>query len=424
MYFPGIGEFIPGKRFAALPERKSPESEERLCPEEGSNIVAPTGANVKKQSSVTQEKTQEKTQGEKKMENYEKNYEDEDMEKMIKEFNQILASGRIPVMPDTNPMVKIVGANVFSWRDIERRDGSDYRFRPTGGKIERELYFYAYTPGEAGAAAEFPWPMALEEARGVLHKGNRILTVASSDATYTFSGVNISLHLSCLVFEANEEFVRQGIPVRVTRLDVQNDDDDNGHVYKDGEIPYIFNEHTRCPLTGIAVDASESRLIYLGVVGHKASVDSLWSTLSSSSNHILNVVPRVSGKGYFYPVPGYQRVVAQMLEQTSYHMAAIARSAIPGQWKAEDSEIYVLAFGQPIKELFYQRLNECLRLPLLRSWTEQLWIEGIGAYLVNRLYTLGDCTDGVSIITDNDRWGELLHRLISSGKLKIEEEEK
>ncbi len=72
MYFPGIGEFIPGKRFAALPERKSPESEEGLRPEEGSKVSSPYWGKrqktIERYTRKNTRKIQEKIQGEKKME--------------------------------------------------------------------------------------------------------------------------------------------------------------------------------------------------------------------------------------------------------------------------------------------------------------------------------------------------------------------
>ncbi len=360
-------------------------------------------------------------------------FKDPFMEEILQDASAILQEGNFPACRPGSSFARWIGIPALDWNDLESRGRGMYQHRVTGAWIrEYGRYLLVYVPnGQPLPKKLSTCPKKIDLVSAELDKGARTVTIQKHGEQVTFSGINCASYNE-LIVEINEELVRIGHEMRVVSL-VVVEGDASGHIYPKGNIPYLQNSHTRCPASGLALDKGSHTLVYAGLVGYKTSLDSLWATLCATTNtrrtaETLTVNGSHGSNWSHWCVPcagGYRRVVVPLPEQTSQHMCAIARTAAPGQWNAQDTVAYALCFGEDsISEVLFERLNECLKLPLLKSWAERLFQAALEKGLVTRLTVCGDCRDGVCIqLEDETKWTQLLEELLAQGVLNLEESE-
>ena len=164
---------------------------------------------------------------------------------------------------------------------------------------------------------------------------------------------------------------------------------------------------------------------YLGMVGHKAVLDSIWAIVQARQRktHFLQGRP-------VYPLASHYCQTWQHLpDYGAYHTTLIADPALQGKWQAGEEVIYLLGFegellGESTPEnqtqrMLTSRLSETLPIPILDEWHESLWEAGLVENLVVDLQTSGDCQEGYQVQLMESVWKEVITRLLKELKIRI-----
>lgn len=257
----------------------------------------------------------------------------------------------------------------------------------------------------------------------VLDYSNRTITIQNGDTVITFSSVNVAGSDWTMLKEINEALLERNAGVLVWKLSGVVSDPHIQHLYPDGKVPLIRNEHAQATVTGYATTMTNwnAELVYAGLVAHKTALESLHATLMQRKSLSLDGAPVVPG-GHFLvevvPMPDYGLI----------HAALICDAALPGKWSPQDERAYALVFKQPDREsadidallesAVLLRLREVLPHAVKDEWAHELFFRGSQRGLIDRLKTDGDCIAGASIHLDKD-WTALLSDLLTEAILTV-----
>jgi len=240
--------------------------------------------------------------------------------------------------------------------------------------------------------------------------GKEILTIANRGDLITFTNVLLPNDYSVLLEEINHRL--SGLGVVVWKINILDMVVTPRHLFSE-KIPRISNGETSALVTGYAINENNS-LVYVGMVGHKTSLLSIVSTLSQGKG--INL----SGHVYLEPLEKYIKTISPMPEYQSHHCLLLASPSIPGKWEHGQNHIYLPEFinGPKIKDLFIQRMNEALVIPLLPEWGDMIFDEGTDRGYITQLEVAGDCRACVAIDLERD-WNSLVVELLTQNEISL-----
>jgi hypothetical protein len=263
------------------------------------------------------------------------------------------------------------------------------------------------------------WTLAQAE----LDYSTRTITIKNDETVITFPSIDIGLAGWQLNRDINEQLQNQNAGVIVWKITGVVSDPAVQHLYEDGRIPTIRNEHAQGNVTGFAVTDSSwnSTLVYAGVVAHKTAIESLHATLLQRKGLSLDGNQAV-------PDGHFRLEVAPLPDFNLFHAALICDAALPGQWSPLDEKAYALVFRQSngdqldkdsqLESALLARLREVLPHPVKDEWAHELFTRGLEKDLIERLRTGGDCLDGVCINLDKD-WTTMLGDMLTENLLIV-----
>lgn len=272
-------------------------------------------------------------------------------------------------------------------------------------------------------------PKALQEARswasgeGLLDYSTRAISIRSGETVITFPSVDIAQEEWKLLQEVNAALAAQSAGVLIWRLSGTAGDPGIEHVYRDGKVPLIRNEHAQGTVTGYARTAASWNwsLVYAGVVAHKTAIESLHATLMQKKSLSLDGCPSA-------PDGHFRMEACPLPEFGLYHAALISDAALPGKWGPQDETAYALVFKQPgraetdldalLETAVLVRLREVLPHPVKDDWGRELFGRALEQGLIDRLQTAGDCLAGARIHLTKD-WTAILNDLLAENTLTV-----
>jgi hypothetical protein len=295
-------------------------------------------------------------------------------------------------------------------------------------KLEYELDVYRFTPldGRLPPGWEnFDLLIPIQPVTAVIDRSYRLAMVNAGDSEIVLTDVPVGENLYSLLYKINATLAVSHQPFVVWRLEWVAREADR---LWPSQIPQIKNEHGSAYVTGYAHDEA-GNLIYLGMVGHKTVLESIRATLQSRQPMRQRQKLFLQGRPV-YPMRGhYYQTWHHLPDYVAYHAVLIADSALPGKWQPEESAAYVLAFDGELTDrmnpeehtcfLLSSRLSEALPLPIMPSWSQQLWKAGKEKGLITELSAGGDCKAGYQIELLETAWIEILSRLLKEGKIEI-----
>lgn len=319
------------------------------------------------------------------------------------------------------------GVKRSSYR-TSRADGLIYDWTCEFGAIK------ALPGAPYGVAVVIPSPGArlpkdLQEAKtwavseAVLDYSTRTITVQDGDTFITFPSVNVAEVDWKQLQEINAALLAQNAGVLVWKLSGVVSNPDIQHLYPDGKVPMVRNEHAQATVTGYATTTTSwnAALIYAGVVAHKTAIESLHATLLQKKSLSLDGAPAV-------PDSHFRLEVVPMPDFGLYHAALICDAALPGKWNPQDEKAYALVFKQPGREgaeidarleaAVLVRLREVLPHAVKDEWAHELFARASEQGLIDRLRTAGDCLAGALIHLDKD-WTAMLSDLLAENVLTV-----
>ncbi len=272
-------------------------------------------------------------------------------------------------------------------------------------------------------------PKDLQEAKqwslgeAALDYSTRTVTIRSGELVITFPSVNLAMAGWTMLNEINAALVAQNAGVMAWKIYGLVSDPGIRHLYPDGAIPSVRNDHAQAVVTGYA--RTEARwnaaLVYIGAVAHKTAIESLHATLLQWKPLSLDGNP-VMPEGHF------RLEVAPLTDFSLFHAALVCDAALPGKWAPQDERAYALVFKQPgqdeadvealLEKAVMTRLREVLPHPVREEWAHPLFIQGTEKGLIDRLDTGGDCLAGVRIHLDKD-WTAALQDLLVESILTV-----
>ena len=311
-------------------------------------------------------------------------------------------------LPDLNnlPDVSYVGQ--------ERYSAPYGNFQPVPNRIFHGAMAFTPKPG-----TELPDALQniqeWQAACATFDPNERIIRIEVADTAITFTSININLNPHELLRDINRELVRADAGAYVWKLTpVLEKSGMVQHLFPDGCVPTFSNAHTRADVTGYALLADrpyQHSLVYVGLVAHKTSVESLWASL-------IRGRAGASLRGVSVLSDGEVRLLSQPLTDFAVlHAGIICRKALPGQWEAKDDCAYALVFGDgkdletDLRLVTLKRLQETLAFPIPDEWAITLWTSALEAGFIQRLETGGDCRGGVQIDLSKD-WQALVQNLL------------
>ena len=272
-------------------------------------------------------------------------------------------------------------------------------------------------------------PKALQEVKAwtvgeaVLDYSTRTITIQNGDTVITFPSVNVAGADWQQLQEINEALLVQNAGVLVWKLSGAVSDPDIQHLYPDGKVPMVRNEHAQATVTGYATTtvAYNAVLVYAGLVAHKTALESLHATLLQKKSLSLDGSMAQPG-GHF------RMEVVPMPDFGLYHAALICDAALPGKWGPQDENAYALVFRQPGREdadidalleaAVLVRLREVLPHAVKDEWAHELFSRASEKGLIDRLRTDGDCLAGARIHLDKD-WTAVMNDLLAENSLTV-----
>jgi hypothetical protein len=256
-----------------------------------------------------------------------------------------------------------------------------------------------------------------------LDYSTRTITIKNGETVITFSSVDIGLAGWQLIRDINEQLQNQNAGVLVWMITGVVSDPTAQHLYEDGRVPTIRNEHAQGNLTGFAVTTVSwnATLVYAGVVAHKTAIESLQATLlqrkglSVDGNQAL-------------PDSHFRLEVTPLPDFNLFHAALICDAALPGQWSMLDEKAFALVFRLPnqdetdkdalLEAAVMTRLREVLAHPVKDEWAHAMFTQGLAKGLIERLRTSGDCLAGACINLDKD-WTGMINDLLEQSILVV-----
>jgi len=322
---------------------------------------------------------------------------------------------------------KLAGVKRSGYRS-SRNDGLIYGWTCEFGEIK------ALPGAPYGVAIAIPFPGAqlpkpLLEGKlwsvgeAVLDYSTRTITIKNGDLVVTFPSVNINQADWTLLQEVNKALIEQNAGVLAWKLSAEVSNPDIQHLYPDGKVPTIRNEHAQATVTGYATTSANwnATLVYAGLVAHKTALESLHATLLQWKSLSLDGNPAV-------PDSHFRMEVAPIPDFNLFHAALISDAAIPGKWMPQDEKAYALVLKQPgqnevnvealLERAMLVRLREVLPHPVKDEWARELFAQGLKKGLIDRLETDGDCLAGACIHLNKD-WTALMGGLLDTNILIV-----
>jgi len=256
-----------------------------------------------------------------------------------------------------------------------------------------------------------------------LDYSTRTITIKNGETVTTFPSVDIGLAGWQLIRDINEQLQNQNAGMLVWKITGTVSDPTVQHLYEDGRVPAIRNEHAQGNLTGFAVTPMSwnATLVYAGVVAHKTAIESLHATLLQRKGLSVDGNQAV-------PDSHFRLEVTPLPDFNLFHAALICDAALPGQWSTLDEKAYALVFRQPnpdktdldvlLEAAVMVRLREVLPHPVKDEWAHAMFTLGLTKGLVERLRTGGDCLAGACIHLDKD-WTAMLNDMLVENILPV-----
>ncbi len=256
----------------------------------------------------------------------------------------------------------------------------------------------------------------------VLDYSTRTVAIRDGETVITFPSVNVGEVEWKLLQEINVALIAQNAGVLVWKLSGVASNPEIQHIYSDGKVPMIRNEHAQGTVTGYARtnEMYNSVLVYAGVVAHKTALESLHATLLQKKSLSLDGSPVVSDSHF-------RMEAVQMPDFSMYHAALICDAAIPGKWLPQDESAYALVFKQPGQEenaeslleaAVLNRLREVLPHAVKDEWAHELFTRAKQNGFIERLWTSGDCFAGARIHLEKD-WTAVLGDMLAQAILVV-----
>jgi len=322
---------------------------------------------------------------------------------------------------------KLAGVKRNSYRS-SRGNGLIYDWTCEFGEIR------ALPGAPYGAAVIIPFsgaqlPKALREEKqwsvgeAVLDYSTRAIAIRNGDLVITFPSVNVNQADWTLLQEINKALLEQNAGILAWKLSGEVSDPAIQHLYPDGKVPMIRNEHAPATVTGYAKTTANwnATLVYAGLVAHKTALESLHATLlqwKSLSLDGTQAVPDSHFRMEAMPIPDFNL----------YHAALVSDAALPGKWMPQDEKAYALVFKRPgqdesnvealLETSVMVRLREVLPHPVKDEWAHELFTQGSKKGLIDLLETGGDCLAGARIHLDKD-WTAMMDDLLAEAILTV-----
>lgn len=306
--------------------------------------------------------------------------------------------------------------------------GSGHQFEIRTKDTPPVLLGYANYDSDAGVHVFSPYPNAVlpyllanyqtsQLGEVVLDEASRTATIMRGEELITLTDVEIWHENHSLLSEINLALSKANENVMVWKLKRVPDASGKPKLYA-GRTPTVSNNQVSLPVSGFAVNDRGS-LAYMGVVGHKTAVNSVWATLLQSKPMTI-FGAGLENTTLLTESSRYLRALSPMPDYDSYNCAFVSNVAVPGKWMPEDESIFLLHFinGENIESQLVKRLNESLAIPVLPDWGDCLMKTGALKGYIKSLKTGGDCLDGVSIDVQAD-WNTLVEDLILADELTI-----
>ena len=264
-------------------------------------------------------------------------------------------------------------------------------------------------------------PWSAEEA--VLDLSTRAVSIKSGETLITFPNVDVRDPGYRLLAAVNDELARSNAGVQIWKLSAVPGDPAVQHLYEDGAVPSVRNEHAQAAVTGYATSdvTWNAALVYVGAVAHKTALESLHATLLQEKSLSLDghpVLPDSHIRMEVQPLPDFGL----------FHGALIADAALPGGWDPQDEKAYALVFREPgrgcenldrrLEQAVMVRLREVLPHPVKDEWAHDLCLAATRRGLIDGLRTAGDCLAGARLHLDKD-WTVLINDLLEEQTLKV-----
>ncbi len=230
-----------------------------------------------------------------------------------------------------------------------------------------------------------------------------------------------------LLSMVNKALRDQGLPIVCQRLEWAEDEDDveNEGLWPPGtSVPTARNDHTAVYLTGYAHD--DGILIYLGAVGNKTSLKSIWASAVKGGQKgrvylsLDRPVRTVRLDNYHSPL------WAPLPDQDAYHLVLLGRPATDVHVQDGVAITYLLVWdgdNDPhsravrAKQLLVERLNAALPIPILPEWADVLWkVAAVHHWLV-KISTGGDCRAGYRLSINVKAWINLIQEMVAQETL-------
>ena len=353
---------------------------------------------------------------------YEDTYLQERIQQVMKVQRDLAAKGQVLISTYEQLWLPVLGNLPDTTYHGQERYSAPYGdFGPFDGNPFHGALTFTPKPG-----AQLPEALTgIQEWQAVstnLDLNARTVTIQVEDTAITFTAINVNLKPHELLREINNGLVRARAGVYVWRIEpVESETDTVQHLYPDGQVPVLSNAHTRADVTGYALleeTPYQHTLVYVGLVAHKTSLESLWATLvrrrGGCSMRGVSVLSDGEIKMLAHPLPDFRIM----------HAGIICRKALPGGWEAQDDSAYALVFEtdlpveDALQKVTLKRLQETLPFPIPDDWGERLWEHGLDVGYIQRLETGGDCRSGVRIDLGKP-WQDLVQNLLEQEVLKV-----
>jgi len=230
-----------------------------------------------------------------------------------------------------------------------------------------------------------------------------------------------------LLSTVNKALRDQGLAIVCQRLEWAEDEDDveNEGLWPPGtSVPMARNDHTAVYLTGYAHD--DGILVYLGAVGHKTSLKSIWASAVKGGQKgrvylsLDRPVRTVRLDNYHSPL------WAPLPDQNAYHLVLLGRPATDVHVQDGVAITYLLVWdgdNDPhsravrAKQLLVERLNAALPIPILPEWADVLWKVAAIHHWLAKINTGGDCRAGYRLSINVKAWIDLIQEMVAQETL-------
>jgi hypothetical protein len=228
-----------------------------------------------------------------------------------------------------------------------------------------------------------------------------------------------------LLDAVNKTLREQGLAIVCRRLEWTEEEEGNDipdQLWPPGtEVPRARNDHTAAHLTGYAHD--NGILVYLGAVGHKTSLKSIWaSAVKGGKKRRVHL-----SLGRYQPTERlsdyHKPLYAPLPDQFAHHLVLLGRAATEAQMEDGVGITYLLVWAgdddpqASSRRLLVERLNAALPIPILPEWADALWQAAESRRWLAKIATGGDCRAGHRLTINAEIWINLVRELVDQEAL-------